>query len=217
MHTVYAASIDANGNKESPVVSASFKIDKTPPTVTCDPPTPRVFFINGPGGLVTATVTDAASGPVTAALSQTVTAAQAQTAGLFFKTFTGQDKAGNQTVKGCPYIISYKFGGFLQPIPQSRYQAGSNIPVKFTLLDANDVKLPDAQALAVAANCGVRILFTGGTPSPNCAVYDAKVDQFQFNLNTSKTLAAGTYTITVEVLAGGNVVTTASVDVVIRS
>ena len=36
-HTLYAASVDNAGNKEMPV-SASFKIDTTPPTVTCNAP-----------------------------------------------------------------------------------------------------------------------------------------------------------------------------------
>ena len=35
-HTIYAASEDSNGNKETPVVSASFKIDQTPPETQID-------------------------------------------------------------------------------------------------------------------------------------------------------------------------------------
>ena len=44
------------------------KIDATGPTVTCPAP-PPVFVLNGPGGLVSATVTDALSGAAASPVS----------------------------------------------------------------------------------------------------------------------------------------------------
>jgi len=65
-HTIYAASKDAAGNKETPG-SASFKIDETPPTVSCGA-TPT-FALHGAGGSVSASVSDATSGPASSSVS----------------------------------------------------------------------------------------------------------------------------------------------------
>ena len=52
----------------------------------------------------------------------------------------------------------------------------------------------------------------------DCATYNATTDTFQFDLKTSKSLAAGQYTISVEVSApdGSGVVNTEPVQVTIR-
>ena len=87
--------------------------------------------------------------------------------------------------------------------------------MKFTLADDNDVPLSDADSATLAAGCRVQVFFTGGDPSPNCATFSGKA--FRFNLNTSKDLAPGTYTITIRVFdGGGDVVTEATVDVIIK-
>src|SRR5206468_2936782 len=67
-HTVYAASEDTAGNQQTSVNSVSFQIDQTAPTATCDDPAPR-FEFNGPGGAVSAGVTDATSGPASTTVS----------------------------------------------------------------------------------------------------------------------------------------------------
>ena len=127
---------------------------------------------------------------------------------------TATDAGGRKDQVAFQLLIAFKFGGVQQPIPQSQYQAGSTIPLKFTLADASNVPLSDAQAAALAADCKVQIFFTGGNPSPNCATFSGKA--FRFNLPTPKSLAPGTYTITIKVFDGGEVVTEASVDVVIK-
>ena len=64
------------------------------------------------------------------------------------KTITVEDKVGHSTSKTCSYSVKYGFSGFLQPINDtahmislgpdvSTFKAGSTVPVKFYLTDAN--------------------------------------------------------------------------------
>ena len=181
--------------------TATVKIDGTPPTVTCQAP-PPVFVLNGPGGSVSATVTDATSGPLSSPVSgpAIVTSAGAKTIDL-----TGKDRAGNATTKACAYIVAYKFLGFDEPLPADHRKAGSTIPVKFRLGDANDVPIPDAEAAALAAACEVRVFFSGGNPSPNCAEYKAGPNRFEFLLRTPKGVT-GPQVITIRVFDGAVVI-----------
>ena len=181
--------------------TVTVKIDGTPPTVTCQTP-PPVFVLNGPGGLVSATVTDATSGPVASPINgpAVVTSAGAQTIDL-----TGEDKAGNTTTEACAYIVAYKFLGFLEPLPAQHRKAGSTIPVKFRLGDANDVPIPDAEAASLVASCEVQVFFSGGNPSPNCAEYKAGPNRFDFLLKTPKGVT-GSHVITIKVFDGAVVI-----------
>jgi hypothetical protein len=126
-----------------------------------------------------------------------------------------EDVGGKKGQAAFQLEIGYAFGGFFEPIPQSKYKAGATIPVRFTLRDANGDRIPDSVAQALAADCKVQIFFTGGNPAPNCMSYAAH--QFKFNLKTSKSLAAGTYTIEIKVFVGGVVVAQGAIDVVITS
>ena len=181
--------------------TVTVKIDATGPTVTCPSP-PPVFVLNGPGGLVSATVTDALSGAVASPVSAPaiVTSAGAQTIDL-----TGEDKAGNTTTESCAYIVAYKFLGFDEPLPAEHRKAGSTIPVKFRLGDANDVPIPDAEAAALAAACEVQVFFTAGDPTPNCAEYKAGPNRFDFLLRTPKGVT-GLHVITIKVFDGAVVI-----------
>jgi hypothetical protein len=181
--------------------TVTVKIDATGPTVTCQTP-PPVFVLNGPGGLVSATVTDALSGAVASPVSgpAIVTSAGAKTIDL-----TGEDKAGNTTTESCAYIVAYKFLGFDEPLPAEHRKAGSTIPVKFRLGDANDVPIPDAEAAALAAACEVQVFFTAGDPTPNCAEYKAGPNRFDFLLRTPKGVT-GLHVITIKVFDGAVVI-----------
>jgi virginiamycin B lyase len=98
-HTLYAASISSAGSTEIPV-SASFKIDTTPPTVSCNPaPT---FVAGGAGGAVSATVKDGTSGPARTRVSAP---ADASSAGHKSVALTGADNASNRTTVSCPYTV----------------------------------------------------------------------------------------------------------------
>ena len=121
-HEVYAASEDNAGEDETPV-NASFKIDGTPPTVTCAVPMPT-FQLGSAGGLVTAVVSDAGSGPVSTSVSATASAA---TAGAHTVDLTGEDDAGNTTTAACPYVVGgYLFGGFVVAAAEVDGQVGQH-------------------------------------------------------------------------------------------
>ena len=186
------------------------KIDGTPPTVTCGP-TP-VFVLNGPGGLVGAVVTDATSGPVAGAVSAP---ADVSSAGAKTVDLTGEDFAGNTTTEACPYIVAYQFLGFFPPLPKESVEAGSTVPVKFALADANGIPIPDDEAQGLADACEVQIFFTGGDPSPNCVEYKPGANRFQFELKLPRT-ASGAHMITIKVFDGTIVINEESTSVFVK-
>lgn len=134
-HAIYAASQDAAGNQEAPV-STGLKIDQTPPVLTCAATTP--FILHGAGGSVTASVTDATSGPATASISAP---ADVSTAGKKTVTLTGYDRAGNSATTSCPYQVTYHFSGYQAPVNNpptvNTGKGGKTYPVKWQLTDAS--------------------------------------------------------------------------------
>ena len=182
-HDVYAASEDNAGVAEAPV-SASFKIDGTPPTVTCTVPMPT-FQLGSAGGLVTAVVSDAGSGPVSSSVSVTASAA---TAGAHTVDLTGEDDAGNTATAACPYMVGgYTFGGFLSPLPKSTVKSGSTLPLKFQLQDASGQPISDEDAQGlVSPSCKIAIILVKPAgPVPGCPSYDPTSKQFRHNLKTT--------------------------------
>lgn len=96
-HTVACSGTDAEGNSGGP--SVTFNVDTTPPVTTCRP---AKLKWRKPGS-VTATVTDALSGPA----SPTATAAvPTSKAGSFGVTLTGADVAGNTESAMCAYSVA---------------------------------------------------------------------------------------------------------------
>ncbi len=149
VHTLYAASTDGAGNAEAPV-SAQFMIDQTPPVVTC-PPSAPVFILNEVGQLVSASVADAGSGP-----SAAIASAAADTSSVGAKSvfLAGSDVAGNATQVACPYIVTFTFLGFFDPVANdgvlNLVRAGRAIPLKWRILDANDVPVTDLASVALS-------------------------------------------------------------------
>ena len=190
--------------------SVTIKRDATSPGLTCQAAT---FLLGGPGGTVSATVTDDTSGPANSSVGA---AASVSTAGVKSVTLTSSDLAGNQASKSCSYVVAYGFPGFSSPTANASYKAGSSIPIKFALTNAAGTPISDASAQALANACGVKVSFSGGDPSPNCAIYDAKADRFQFDLKTAKSLR-GAQTITVRVFVGTGLVNTQSVVVQLKA
>lgn len=99
-HTLYAASINAFGDKELPI-SVSFKIDSIRPTVTCNG-TP-IFPLGAPHAMVTATIADpGGSGPLPPVASAP---ADASATGPGQALVGGSDNAGNSLATVCPYTV----------------------------------------------------------------------------------------------------------------
>jgi subtilisin-like proprotein convertase family protein len=99
-HVLHAASIDTQGNAGIPIPSA-FKVDTTPPALTCVLPAP-VFSLNQAGGQVLANVTDATSGP---AAPQASAAPDTSSAGSRSVLISASDVAGNSGSVSCAYSV----------------------------------------------------------------------------------------------------------------
>lgn len=135
LHTIYAASRGPSGQTES-IRSVSLKIDGTGPGVACE--IPSVFALNETNATISASLTDAGSGPV----AQTVTTSVITSGvGVNSVLVTGFDEAGNSTTVSCTYRVEYRFIGFSAPIENDGVlnvvKAGRGLPLKWQLLDAN--------------------------------------------------------------------------------
>jgi virginiamycin B lyase len=98
-HGAFAATRDTQG-ATSPLVSASFKIDATRPTVTCEKA--PAFLLGTVRRTVTAVVGDHGSGPLSASVTAS---AKTSSPGNKTVTLTGSDIAGNTVTVGCRYRI----------------------------------------------------------------------------------------------------------------
>jgi hypothetical protein len=97
--TVTGTAVDVAGNTAT-ATSPTLLVDLVAPTLACGV-TPT--FIQGAAGTVTATVTDAESGPVATTAS---VAADTATVGEKTVTVSGSDRAGNTTAVSCPYVVT---------------------------------------------------------------------------------------------------------------
>jgi hypothetical protein len=206
--TIYCAATDGLGNKAIDV-PFPFKIDQTPPTVTCSTPTPT-FVLGGQGGNVTATVVDAMSGPANSTVSAS---ADVSSAGPKTAQLTAYDVAGNPATVSCHYVVGYNMLGFYSPLPQAMVKSGSAVPVKLALANTSGLTIPDAEASALAAACAVTVTIAGGAAT--CLVYNASTDRFQGNPKAPDG-PPGPATILAKVTLGGEVVSTLSTDVVLK-
>jgi Beta-lactamase enzyme family len=204
--TIYCGATDGVGNKAVDV-PFPFKIDQTPPTVTCTTPAPT-FVLGGAGGNVSAAVADARSGPATANVSAS---ADVSSAGAKTVALTGRDVAGNAATVACPYVVAFNVVGFFSPLPKEALKAGATVPVKLALANAAGVPIPDAEAAALAATCAVTAASGGAS---TCLAYDAAADRFQGNLKLPD--VPGPATIAATVTLGGQVVNALSLDVTLK-
>ncbi len=98
-HALFAAAANAAGYASTPA-SRAFKIDTVAPVVKCTP-APN-FTLKGRGGLVTARVTDATSGPAAPIIANRANVSRPGTKSL---TLTGRDQAGNAKSVKCRYTV----------------------------------------------------------------------------------------------------------------
>jgi hypothetical protein len=107
-HTIYAGSLDATGDREQPV-SAAFKIDRTPPVLSCQG-TPS-FPVHARNEQVVASVADATSGPAAPLVSSV---ADTSGVGAHSVRLSASDNAGNVGSVSCSYRV---LPASLKPIP----------------------------------------------------------------------------------------------------
>jgi hypothetical protein len=153
--TTYSCSASSAGGSAGPV-EVAIKRDATEPTVDCVSPAPA-FLLGAAGALVTASVSDATSGPTAASVSA---AGDTATVGAKSASLTGSDNAGNETTSACGYRVGYAFDGFFQPVDNdalNKANAGRAIPLKWRLTDASGNPVADlasASITTVSLNCG---------------------------------------------------------------
>jgi hypothetical protein len=202
-HTIYAASVDANGNEESPLVNAALKLDFTDPILA---PTlsSTVVSVGQTGVTASPNATDATSGVA----SSSCGAIDTSTAGDHTVTCTATDNAGNSASADLHYTVQYVILGFFSPAPVSHWKAGQTVPIKFALAYGDSTRIGDAEAAALARACRVTFSASGAqTKAASCAEYDAKKNQFVYSWKLSKT-GTGVATIAVTVSYGGTTTST---------
>ena len=205
---------DYAGNTSTPATVSGLKIDKTKPVITIGGLTLEndgvvssigTFTLNQ---LATWSASDTLSGLATEDSGTLNTA----TVGLHTKTLTATDKAGNTFEKTIVYNVVYNFGGVLQPINSngsSIFKAGSTIPVKFQLTNAQGTFVSTANATISVKKVTNTVLGTNyedvpvnSTPnSGNTFRYDFSASQYIYNLST-KGLSSGSYMITIDLHDG---------------
>jgi hypothetical protein len=196
------------------------------------PALPSGYELGDPATFYDLTTTATYSGFITVCLSY-AGVTPAPTALLHYENGAWQDitttnDPGTQTICGVTTSLSPfaavhatppTIVGFFQPLndpisasnPMSVFKAGSTVPVRFALTDANGSRISDTAAGDLAAACALRISLTrtaGSAPAvdeavvsatPNsgtCFRYDAATDQFVFNLGTRDLAKPATYVIT---------------------
>jgi hypothetical protein len=195
--TVHHRAYDNAGNIYI-LPSQDIKIDTVPPTVT--PIGTPTYILNQPGATVSATVTDATSGP---AASPVTVSVPTTAVGTFSVLVTGYDVAGNSSAVSCSYNVIYGFSGLLPPYvaPPKAFKIGSSIPLKWQYTDSADNVVDSS-----LANPRVRIVLVGvvppvtddpidvGDPGLSGLRYDSTTNMWIFNWQT-KEFTAGTYWI----------------------
>ena len=209
-HEVYAASEDNAGADETPV-SASFKIDRTPPTVTCAAPMPT-FQLGSAGGLVTAVVGDAGSGAVSSSVSAT---ASAETAGAHTVDLTGEDVAGNTTTVGLPLRgRRLRVRRFLVAAAEVDRQVGQHAAAQVPVAGRERPADQRRGCAGAASRRPARSRSSWSSPAgpvPGCPSYDPISKQFQLNVKTTAAMK-GANGVSVTVTFGTTVVTTGAVE-----
>jgi hypothetical protein len=232
-----APAVDA-GPDQSPLWASSGTVVNLAPALFSDPgaDTHTCSVVWGDG-----------SASVAGALSETVGTPTSGTCGgghsyalpgVFPVTVTVCDDEAACSHDVLVVTVGLRFYGFLQPLNDpavststpSIWKRGSNIPLKFQLLDASGKLIPDSLANAIVASCpsqGARISIAkfppGGVPpvwatetetsssptadSSNCFGYDG--GQFHYNLGTKTsfyTVLPDTYRATASVTYNGGVI-----------
>ncbi|HEX5148386.1 MAG TPA: choice-of-anchor Q domain-containing protein, partial [Candidatus Limnocylindrales bacterium] len=119
-HAIYAASVDAEGNEEAPVVSTTFSRDATDPTLSPTLSAPSPITVGQAGVTASPNASDDTSGVATSSCGSVDTS----TPGVHTVTCTATDNAGNTGSADLTYVVEYRILGFFAPVPESRWKVG---------------------------------------------------------------------------------------------
>jgi len=106
-----------------------------------------------------------------------------------------------------PYVVQYRILGFFSPSANAKWKRGQTVPIKIALADADGVRIPDAEALALLApTCRVTFTATGAQSTSACMKYDPLNHQFTLTWRLGQAL--GAVTLSVRVSYAGTATTT---------
>jgi hypothetical protein len=194
-HAIYAASVDAELNEETPIVSATFSRDATNPELHPSLSAASPITVGQTGVTASPQATDATSGVASSSCGTVDTS----TPGLHTVTCTAMDNAGNTASKELPYVVEYRILGFFSPVPNSKWKVSQSVPVKVALANGAGVRISDSEAAALAQACRVKFQATGAqSKGPDCMKYDASTDQFIYTWKLGKN-GIGATTIVVRI------------------
>jgi hypothetical protein len=184
---------DAAGNVGSAVQKVTVQ-DTTPPTIIA--PASLTVEGNALGGATGVSLgTPVVSDIVWSGSGLTVTndAPSLFAFGTTTVTWKVTDGSGNFATATQTVTVHYVTSGFLSPIPNSNYNRGRTIPVKFQLKDSkgNFVTTANAQIWVSSDNLNWIAGVSKGTNVGNLFSYDLTSNMYQFNLDTTS-LSLGT-------------------------
>jgi len=186
--SVSASATDQAGNVG--FVTANFKYDATAPVITINSPTNTLYTI---GGSVVAdwSALDSLSG-ISSASGTVASGLPIDTSTVGPKTFTvtAYDNAGNTATLTINYNVGYAFSGFFTPVPDSQYNIGRTVPVKFELTDSQGNSVTTAVAriyVAHVADDGTIGPYLPGSTKDGTGdnIIRSAGNQYIFNLDTS--------------------------------
>lgn len=194
-----AQTADAQGNPllTEPRHTAHLVLDNTPPTITFATPAANAVYVVGSALTVGYSCNDGGSGVASCVgILANGTALPTNTVGSYSFTVTARDNLGNTTTQTVTYSVTYRIC-LLYDSTKAAGNAGSTVPIRFQLCDANGKSLSSA-SIAVTA-----VSLDGNPPPPNFSGstnlghlfrYDSTIKGYVYNLN-SKGLTPGTHTI----------------------
>jgi hypothetical protein len=201
-HVVYAASRD-NG-VDGAVTSASFKIDRTKPTLS---PTvsPNPVLVGG-SALVLPNASDA--GGVSTSCGAVITS----TVGNKTVSCTATDNAGNQSTASAAYAVVYGFSGFAAPLSNTGLnivQAGQAIALKWRMLNASGAPVTNLATVTVTTSplgceTGTTVQqVTGGVTTGKSGLQNLGDGYYQYNWTSPKNSAGTCATLHLDLGEGG--------------
>jgi hypothetical protein len=208
---VEARALDVNGNLSASLAYLA-QLDLTDPTIALVTPEDGAAYTLGEEVEAAYTCADEAGGSGLASCEGTVADGELiDTATVGEKAFSvvAADNAGNEATVEVTYEVHYDFSGFQPPIQSDSHtaRAGSTLPVRFELADADGEPVSDAEAnVSIAPAEGGPALLTEGPVR-----YDAEDEQYILPVST-RGLEAGDYELIVELDDG----TEHSIDLTLR-
>lgn len=185
--TYYAT--DHAGNAEEPE-TLTVMLDETAPDVDISTPAEGAEYRLGEVVTADYTCSDGGSG-VDSCASPVPVGGNIDTAMIGQKTFAVEavDRAGNVASESHTYSVIYDFGGFFSPVDNpdllNRVQAGSAVPVKFSLsgdqsLDVFAEGYPRSQHIECDSTAPVDNIERTVTAGDSGLYYDASLDQYTY-------------------------------------